>query len=66
MPSETEDILERLGPREVIGRAVDLLMDRDDVSRDDAFELLVHGSSESHQKVREKAAEILQQRKGSD
>jgi len=66
LPSETEDIIERLGAREVIGRAVDLLMDRGDVSRDDAFELLVQGSSESHQKVPEKAAEIIQQRKGSE
>jgi len=66
LPSETEDIIERLGAREVIGRAVDLLMDRGDVSRDDAFELLVQGSSESHQKVHEKAAEIIQQRKGSE
>jgi AmiR/NasT family two-component response regulator len=64
MPSDAENIIELLGPREVIGQAIDLLMDRDDVSRDAAFELLVQGSSESRRKVRVTAAEIIQQRKG--
>lgn len=66
MSSETENIIEQLGPREVIGQAIDLLMDRDDVSRDAAFELLVAGSSESRRRVRDTAAEIIQQRTGSD
>ena len=64
MPSDVKTIIELLGPREVIGQAVDVLMSRDDVSRDDAFELLVQGSSDSTRKVREIAAEIVQQRKG--
>lgn len=64
MPSDVENMIELLGPREVIGRAVDLLMTRDHLSRDAAFELLVQRSSGSHRKVRESAAEIVQQRKG--
>ncbi len=63
MPSDAENIIELLGPREVIGQAIDVLMRRDDVSRDAAFELLVQGSSESHHRVREVAAEIIRQRK---
>ncbi|MET0998185.1 MAG: ANTAR domain-containing protein [Marmoricola sp.] len=58
-------MIELLGPREVIGQAIDVLMERDDMSRDAAFELLVQGSSGSHRKVREVAAEIIQQRKGA-
>ncbi len=64
MPSDAENIIELLGPREVIGQAVNLLMDRNDVSRDAAFELLVQSSSGAHRRVRETAAEIIQQRKG--
>lgn len=64
MTSDVESIIELLGPREVIGQAVNVLMDRDDVSRDAAFELLVQNSSASRRKVREIAAEIVQQRKG--
>ena len=63
MPSDVETIIGLLGPREVIGQAVDLLMATEDVSRDDAFELLVQGSSDSARKVREIAAEVVQQRK---
>jgi len=65
MQPDTENMIELLGPREVIGQAIDVLMERDDMSRDAAFELLVQGSSGSHRKVREVAAEIIQQRKGS-
>lgn len=64
MPADIENIIELLGPREVIGQAVDLLMTRDDVSRDTAFEMLVRSSSHPHRKVREAAAEIIQQRRG--
>jgi AmiR/NasT family two-component response regulator len=64
MESDAENIIELLGPREVIGQAVALLMARDDVSRDAAFELLVQGSSGSHRKVRDIAAEVISQRKG--
>jgi AmiR/NasT family two-component response regulator len=65
MPSEVENIIELLGPREIIGQAIELLMAREDVSRDAAFELLVHGSSGSHRRVREIAAEIVRQRRGA-
>lgn len=64
MAEHVAHIIELLGPREVIGQAVDLLMTRDDVSRDAAFELLVQSSSDSHCRVRETAAEIISQRKG--
>lgn len=64
MTSDAENIIELLGPREVIGQAINLLMATEDVSRDAAFELLVQGSSGSHRKVREIAAEIVQQRRG--
>jgi hypothetical protein len=63
MPADVENIIELLGPREVIGQAIGLLMTEDDVTRDTAFALLVQGSSSSHRKVREIAAEIVQQRK---
>lgn len=65
MSSEVDNLIELLGPREVIGQAIDLLMDEDDVSRDAAFELLVQESAESHRRVRETAAQIIQQRKGA-
>lgn len=64
MASDVDNIIELLGPREVIGQAIDVLMTRDDLTRDAAFELLVQRSSGSHRKVRESAAEIVQQRKG--
>jgi AmiR/NasT family two-component response regulator len=64
MTHDVQSIIEELGPREVIGQAVDLLMTQDDVSRDDAFELLVQRSSGTHRKVRETAAAIIEQRTG--
>ena len=64
MSADAENLIELLGPREVIGQAVNLLVERDDLSRDAAFEMLVQGSSASHRKVREVAAEIIEQRKG--
>ncbi len=62
MTSDVENIIELLGPREVIGQAIDLLMTRYDVNRDSAFELLVRGASDSHRKVREIADELVRQR----
>ena len=59
MAEDVENIIERLGPRAVIGRAIDVLMDKDDVSRDAAFERLVERSADSHLRVREAAAEIV-------
>jgi AmiR/NasT family two-component response regulator len=64
MTSDVENIIELLGPREVIGQAINVLMDTDEVDRDAAFALLVHSSSASRRAVREIAAEIVQQRRG--
>jgi len=64
MTSDAESIIELMGPREVIGRAIAALMDRDGVSRDAAFERLVQHSSAERRTVREIAAEIVQQRRG--
>jgi len=64
MPSDSENIIELLGPREVIGQAIDLLMVTQHVSRDLAFQLLVEDSSESHRHVSELAAEIIQPAEG--
>ena len=64
MPSEDQNVIELLGPREVIGRAIDVLMATRDVNRDDAFEMLVQDSSGSHRKVRDTAAAIIQQADG--
>ncbi len=62
MPSENEALIEALGPREVIGQAVGLLMARHNVDEAAAFEMLVRGSSDSHENVREIAATIVRQR----
>jgi AmiR/NasT family two-component response regulator len=62
MATNLENIVELLGPREVIGQAIDLLMARHDVSRDAAFAMLVHGSSGSRRKVRDVATEVVQRR----
>lgn len=64
MTGDVENIIELLGPREVIGRAIGLLMVQDGLSRDAAFERLVQRSSGSHRRVRETAAEIVEQRRG--
>ena len=64
MKSQEQDPLEALGPREVIGQAVGLLIARHDVDEAAAFEMLVQRSSESHEKVREIAATIVRQRSG--
>ena len=63
MPSDAENIIELLGPREVIGQAIDVLMLRDALSRDDAFQLLVLAASDSRRKVVDTAADIIEQRK---
>jgi AmiR/NasT family two-component response regulator len=62
MATELENIIELLGPREVIGQAINVLMADHDVGRDAAFEMLVHGSCGARRKVRDIAAEIVQQR----
>ena len=52
-------IIELLGPREVIGEAIAVLRSTQDVSRDAAFEMLVHESSRLRRTVRDVAAEIV-------
>jgi len=61
MATDLENIIELLGPREVIGQAINLLMAHHGMSRDAAFEMLVHGSCGSRRKVRDIAAEIVQE-----
>jgi AmiR/NasT family two-component response regulator len=61
LSSDVQNIIELLGPREVIGRAIIVLMARNDMSRDDAFATLVRDSSLSRQTVREVAAAIVAQ-----
>jgi AmiR/NasT family two-component response regulator len=60
-PHAPQQSAEALGPREVIGRAVGVLMSRHDLDEAAAFELLVQGSVDSRQKVREVAATIVRQ-----
>jgi AmiR/NasT family two-component response regulator len=62
LSSEVQNIVELLGPREVIGQAIAWLMATNDVSRDAAFAMLVRDSSLSRQTVREVAAAIVAQR----
>jgi AmiR/NasT family two-component response regulator len=62
LSSDVQSIIELLGPQEVIGRAIDLLMATNDVSRDNAFAQLVHESSHSRRSVREVAAATVSQR----
>ena len=64
MSSHDQNIIELLGPREIIGKAIELLMATCDVSRDAAFEMLVQDSSGSRRKVRDTAAAIVQQASG--
>ena len=59
MPGHIDNMIELLGPREVIGQAINLLMSRDDMSRDAAFAQLVQRAADSHRKVRETAADII-------
>jgi AmiR/NasT family two-component response regulator len=62
LSSEVQNIVELLGPREVIGQAIAWLMATNDVSRDAAFAMLVRDSSRSRQPVREVAAAVVAQR----
>ena len=65
-PDPEENMVELLGPREVIGQAIGVLMTEHEVSRDAAFELLVQGSASSHQRVRSVAEQIVRQSRRSD
>jgi AmiR/NasT family two-component response regulator len=62
LSSDDPNIIELLGPREVIGQAIALLMATNEVSRDAAFSMLVRDSSLSRRTVREVAAAIVEQR----
>jgi AmiR/NasT family two-component response regulator len=62
MATDVENIIDLLGPREVIGQAINLLMTDHGVNRDAAFALLVHGSCGARRTVRDIAAGIVQQR----
>ena len=64
MPSENENILLLLGPREVIGKAIEWLIATHDVSREDAFDMLVQDSAGEHRTVREIAAGIVRKSSG--
>lgn len=64
--SMDENIIELLGPHEVIGRALGVLMAEHDLSRDAAFEMLVQGSTDSHQNVRMVAERIIEQARSSE
>jgi AmiR/NasT family two-component response regulator len=61
LSSDVQNIVELLGPREVIGQAIAWLMATNDVSRDAAFAMLVRHSTLSRQTVREVAAAIVAQ-----
>ena len=62
LPSEDDALIAALGPREVIGQAVGLLIEQHQVDEAAAFEMLVQGSSDSPKHVREIAATIVRQR----
>ncbi len=62
--TSNETVIELMGPREVIGQAIDVLIERHELSRDDAFEMLVQRSADSRHKVRDVAETICRQRRG--
>jgi AmiR/NasT family two-component response regulator len=64
MRTDVENIIELLGPREVITQAIHVLMATQDVSREAAIRQLFEGSYESHRAVREIAGAIILQRRG--
>ncbi len=66
MSSENENILQLLGPREVIGQAIEWLIVTHGVSRDEAIEMLVQDSAGEHRTVREIAAAIVRKSSGLD
>ena len=59
MSTTSRRISQALGPREVIARAVRVLMASHDVSEEAALDLLVRGASESDIGVRETARRIV-------
>jgi AmiR/NasT family two-component response regulator len=61
MSLDVDNIIELLGPHEVVGQALEVLMASHDLSRDAAFEMLIEGSCGSHQRMREFAASIVEE-----
>ena len=59
MSTTSREISQALGPREVIARAVRILMASHDVSEEVARDLLVRSASESEIGVRETARRIV-------
>jgi AmiR/NasT family two-component response regulator len=59
MSASSEKILQDLGPRQAIARAVAILMDTHQVSEEAALDMLVRHASESHGKIRDTARRIV-------
>jgi AmiR/NasT family two-component response regulator len=59
MSANSDRILGTTSPQEVISAALRLLRARHGVSEAVAFEMLVSGSSDSHERVRESASRIV-------
>jgi AmiR/NasT family two-component response regulator len=59
MSTTSRQISQALGPREMIARAVRILMASQDVSEEAALDLLVRAASESGMGVRETARRIV-------
>ena len=55
MPSVDEHLVRAMGPREVIGLAVELLRKRHSTTEAAAFEMLADGYSDSQEVLREAA-----------
>ena len=51
-----EEVIKALGPHETIGQDVALVCAEHDVGEEDAFEMLIQGSADSSERVREVAA----------
>jgi AmiR/NasT family two-component response regulator len=62
MASQVQNIIELLGPREVIRQAIAVLMEAEYASRDVAFAMSVRESCSSRRPVREVAAAIVEDR----
>jgi AmiR/NasT family two-component response regulator len=59
MSVQSDKILRTTPPREVISQALSLLRAKHGVSEAVAFEMLVSGSSDSHERVLESASRIV-------
>jgi AmiR/NasT family two-component response regulator len=59
MSAQSDKILGTTSPQQVISAALKLLRARHGVSESVAFEMLVTGSTDSHENVRESASRIV-------